>query len=45
MRRKLTLLALFAVATLVSACSDITGPSQDDPSRCQVVQGSDTRCS
>ena len=48
-RRKLTLLVAFAVATMISACSAITSPNRDGEEdggeeRCQVTQGSETRC-
>ena len=49
MPRKLTLLVVLAFATMISACADVTSPSrdgdeEDGESRCQVTQGSDTRC-
>jgi hypothetical protein len=45
MRRKLSVVALLAVISLFSACAGITSPNQDgDEERCQVTQGSDTRC-
>ena len=46
LRRKLTLIALFAAVAVLGACSDITSPSQDGDGeeRCQVTAGSETRC-
>lgn len=49
MQRKLTLLVVLAFATMISACADVTSPTRDGDEddgegRCQVVQGSETRC-
>ena len=49
MRRKIALLAIVSLMGLASACAGITSPTQDGDDdgdgRCQVVQGSSTRCS
>ena len=48
MRRKLSLLALVLTVSLAGACANPAAPSRDegdDPTRCGVVVGTQTRCS
>ena len=47
MRRKLSLFALALTVTLAGACANPAAPSRDDeedPDRCGVVVGTQTRC-
>ena len=44
MRRKLSLIALFLVTALVSACSTPTAPTSNDDDCVVVVVGTQTRC-
>lgn len=47
MRRKLSLLALALTVSLAGACANPAAPSRDgeDPTRCGVTVGTQTRCS
>ena len=47
MRRKLSLLAVILTVGFAGACANPAAPSRDgdeDPSRCAIVVGTQTRC-